>query len=181
MNLDSETRLVEAARNGHLESFAALYEHYYNGMVALAYSMLADLHAAEDAAQESFAIACAKLWELRRKDRFGAWLAAICRNVVRNMLRAKGRTATLNLQQPPESCDKYECDCDAIRRAVWKLRATDRQVVMLRYYDNMSYMQIASVLDISIQAVKGRLNRAKRKIAKDLKQSGFTPDDYGMP
>jgi RNA polymerase sigma-70 factor (ECF subfamily) len=181
LNLDSETRLVEAAQKGHLESFGALYERYHSSMVGLAYSLLADRNLAEDAAQEAFAIACHKLRELRRKDRFGAWLATICRNVVRTMLRAKGRTAALNLQKPPESQDNCEHYCDAIRRAVWNLRAADREVVVLRYYDNMSYEQIAQVLDISVQAVNGRLNRAKRKIAKYLKQTGFTPDDYGMP
>jgi len=48
----------------------------------------------------------------------------------------------------------------------------------LRYYDNLPYEQIAQVLDISIQAVNGRLVRAKRKIAKYLKRNGLTGDDY---
>ena len=52
MKLNSETQLVEAAQNGHLESFGALYERYHSPMVALAYSMLADRDLAEDAAQE---------------------------------------------------------------------------------------------------------------------------------
>jgi len=54
----SEELLVEAAQNGHLDSFAALYERYYSCMVALAYSVLADAQLSEDAAQETFAIAC---------------------------------------------------------------------------------------------------------------------------
>lgn len=178
MNPDSETGLVEAAQNGHLESFAALYERYYSSMVALAYSLLADRNLAEDAAQEAFAIACHKLWELRRKDRFGAWLATICRNVVKNMLRTKGRTATVNFQQPPQSHDKYECDCEAIRRAVWNLRPAEKELIVLRYYDNMPYEQIAELLDISIQAVNGRLNRAKRKLAEQLKRNGFRGENH---
>ncbi|MHC4889580.1 MAG: RNA polymerase sigma factor, partial [Planctomycetota bacterium] len=89
MNLNSETKLVEAAQNGHLESFGALYKVYHSPMVALAYSMLADRDLAEDAAQEVFAIACRDLLSLRREDKFGAWLAGICRNVARQMLRSR--------------------------------------------------------------------------------------------
>ena len=67
--------MVEAAQNGHLDSFAALYERYYSSMVALAYSVLADIHLAEDAAQQAFVIACHDLPRLKRKDKFAAWLA----------------------------------------------------------------------------------------------------------
>ena len=85
LNLNSETKLVEAAQNGHLESFGALYEYYYSPMVALAYSMLGDIHLAEDAAQEAFATACRDLTRLRRKTKFAPWLAGICRNIARQM------------------------------------------------------------------------------------------------
>lgn len=52
--------------------------------------------------------------------------------------------------------DRYDCDCEAIRRAVWSLRPAERELVVLRYYDDMPYEQIAELLDISIQAVNGR-------------------------
>ena len=51
---------------------------------------------------------------------------------------------------------------------------------MLRYYDNLPYEQIAGVLGISVQAVHGRLIRAKRKVAKQLKRVGVTEVDYGV-
>src|SRR4030043_999394 len=102
VNMNSETQLVEAAQNGHLESFGALYERYHSPMVALAYSMLADRHLAEDAAQEVFAIACRDIESLKSKERFAAWLAGICRNVSRQMLRAsRNQAAALSGEQPP--------------------------------------------------------------------------------
>ena len=73
----SEEGLVEAAQNGRLDSFAALYERHYSSMVALAYSVLADRHLSEDAAQQAFAIACRNLPKLKSKDKFGTWLAGI--------------------------------------------------------------------------------------------------------
>ena len=164
-----------------MEGFVALYELYYSPMVALAYSVLADIHLAEDAAQEAFAIACRNLPHLKSKDKFAAWLAGICRNVARQMQRSKGKLIALSDPLPAENDNEQGGHRDTIRRAVWQLRAVDREPVVLRYYDNMSYEQIASVLDISVQAVNGRLIRAKRKIAKYLKNNGFTGGDYEAP
>lgn len=98
VSLNSETKLVEAARNGHLESFGALYERYHSPMVALAYSMLADRDLAEDAAQEVFAVACRDIGSLKSKEKFAAWLAGICRNTARQMLRSKGREIAPNIR-----------------------------------------------------------------------------------
>ena len=181
MDLNSEAKLVEAAQDGHLESFGALYERYYNPLVALAYSVLADRHIAEDAAQESFVIACRDLSNLKSKDKFAAWLAGICRNIAKQMLRTKGKVIAQNVSASAENEGKKDCLVDAIRRAVWKLPTSNRELIVLRYYDNMPYEQIAQILDISVQAVNGRLIRAKRKIAKYLKRNGFIGDDYETP
>ena len=178
MNLDLETKLVEAAQNGHLESFGALYERYHSSMVALAYSVLADRDLAEDAAQEVFAIACRELPRLKRKDKFGAWLAGICRNVARQMLRSRVKSVAVDVQQAAENQDNEDHRQDAIRRAVWELPTAERELIVLRYYDGFSQAQISGVLEISPQAVNGRLVRAKRKIAKYLKRNGFTGDNY---
>ena len=179
MNLNSETQLVEAAQNGHLESFGALYERYHSPMVALAYSMLADLNLAEDAAQEAFAIACRDIESLKSKERFAAWLAGICRNVSRQILRAnKIKPAALSDEHAAQSKKDCEDRRNTIRRAVWNLRETERELIVLRYFDGFSQGQISEVLDISPQAVNGRLVRAKRKIAKYLKRNGLTGDDY---
>ena len=175
----SEEQIVEAAQNGHLESFGVLYERYHSPMVALAYSMLGDRDLADDAAQETFAIACQKLGTLRRRDKFAGWLGSICRNVARSILRSKGKSAAVNFQERIENQNSKDYRRDAIRQAVWKLRPADRELIVMRYYDGFSQAQISNVLDISPQAVNGRLFRAKRKIAKYLKRNGFAGDDYG--
>jgi RNA polymerase sigma-70 factor (ECF subfamily) len=177
--MNSETQLVEAAQNGHLESFGALYERYHSSMVALAYSMLADMERAEDAAQEVFAIACRDIGSLKSKERFPAWLAGICRNISRQMLRAgKSRAVAPDNEPAGVRRDDTEDRREVIRRAVWSLRASERELIVMRYFDGFSQGQISEVLDISPQAVNGRLVRAKRKIAKYLKRNGLTGDDY---
>ncbi|KPL24424.1 MAG: hypothetical protein AMJ75_03730 [Phycisphaerae bacterium SM1_79] len=179
MNLNSETELVEAAQNGHLESFGVLYERYHSAMVALAYSVLGDKELADDAAQETFAIACQKLDSLKHRDKFAGWLASICRNTARNILRSKRKTEAGDFQERTENTKMREGRRDLIREAVWKLRPADRELIVMRYYDGFSQAQISSVLDISPSAVNGRLVRAKRKIAKYLKRNGFTEVNHG--
>jgi RNA polymerase sigma-70 factor (ECF subfamily) len=179
VKLNSETQLVEAAQNGHLESFSALYERYHSPMVALAYSMLADRDLAEDAAQEVFAIACRDIRDLKSKERFAAWLAGICRNISRQMLRA-GKSRGVAPDNDPAFVrrDDNEDRREVIHRAVWSLRESERELVVMRYFDGFSQAKISEVLDISPQAVNGRLVRAKRKIAKYLKRNGLTGDNY---
>ena len=180
MNSNSDTQLVEAAQNGHLESFGTLYERYHSPMVALAYSMLANRDLAEDVAQEVFAVACRDIGNLKRQEKFGAWLAGICRNVSRQMLRAdRNKPATLSDENAAQSDKACEDRRDMIRRAVWNLREAERDLIVLRYFDGFSQARISEVLDLSPQAVNGRLVRAKRKIAKYLKRNGFTGVDYG--
>ncbi len=188
MDSNRETQLVEAARDGHLESFGALYQRYHSPMVALAYSMLADRDQAEDAAQEVFAVACRDIGSLKSKERFGAWLAGICRNVARQM-RRKPSLAGLRASKAKPVALNEDCaapsreDCadrrQAIRQAVWSLREAERELVVLRYFDGFSQARISEVLDLSPQAVNGRLVRAKRKIARYLKRNGFAGDDHG--
>ena len=185
MDLNSETQLVEAAQSGHLESFGVLYQCYHSSMVALSYSMLADRDLAEDAAQEVFAIVCRDLGTLKSKERFAAWLAGICRNVSRQMLRTKSIKPVTGwqpqAQRSPELAERLGAGSErheTVRRAVWNLRQPEREVIVLRYFDGFSQARISQVLGISSQAVNGRLVRAKRKIAEYLKRNGITGENH---
>jgi len=175
----NEVQLVEAARNGCIESFAALYEKYHGPMVALAYSILAGRDRAEDVAQETFAIVCRDLPTLKSKDKFAAWLAGICRNLSKQMLRAarSERNLTPDEHIVPAQ-DRTDERSEAIHQAVWSLREAERELIVLRYFDGFSQAQISSVLGISPQAVNGKLVRAKRKIAEYLKRNGLTGVHY---
>lgn len=177
----SEERFVEAAQNGHLESFGVLYERYYSPIFALAYSVLADRNAAEDAAQETFAVACREIGSLRSRDKFAAWLAAICRNVSRQMRRVERKSIVADDLRPGGTQSSQTDHLDVVRSAVWKLPAAERELVVLRYYDGFSHEQISRVLDISPGAVSGRLLRARQKIAHYLRRNGFAGGHYETP
>jgi len=169
----SEIHLIEAATGGDIESFGELCRRYYAAMAAIAYGVLNDHQLAEDTAQESFARALVNLRSLKKKDRFAPWLAAICKNVAKDMLAAKARQInTDDISQVAETGNSDEND-RAIRRAIEQLPESAKDLVVLRYYDGLSYEQISSVLGISKASINGHLTRAKRKMAKYLKHNGF--------
>jgi RNA polymerase sigma factor (sigma-70 family) len=172
---DNERATVEAACKGDSEALAGLYERYYVTMVWVAYSVLPDRSLAEDAAQQAFATACAKMGSLRELDRFGPWLTTICRNAAQDMARARRRDAALQriavTEEPVQSgSDGFD---RAVKEAVDGLPPMYREVVVLHYYSEMSYQQIESVLGISGDVVKGRLARARKQIQVHLEKEGF--------
>ncbi len=168
-----QTELVEAALAGDIDSFGQLARRYYASMVAIAYAILADHQLAEDAAQEAFARALTNLRKLRKPDKFAPWLAQICRNVAKDMIAAKARQInTEDSCRAPDSSGRDD-NVEAVRRSIERLPFRAREVIVLRYYNGLSYEEIASVLGISKPTINGRLTRAKRKMARYLKRNGF--------
>jgi len=168
-----EIELVQAAFGGDVESFGELCQRYYAAMVAIAYAVLNDHQLAEDAAQESFARALVRLRSLKARAKFAPWLAAICRNVARDMVATKAKhISSEDLSHVTEKNDD-DGNNRAIRRALEQLPDAAKELIVLRYYNNLSYERISSILGISPAAINGRLSRAKRKMAKYLKRAGF--------
>jgi RNA polymerase sigma-70 factor (ECF subfamily) len=169
----TEIKLVEAAVSGNIESFGKLCQRYYPALVAVGYSVLGDHQLAEDAAQESFARALVNLKNLKNKRKFVSWLATICRNVAKDMVATKARrVSTYDYSQAAQN-NNYDDNSSSIRRAIEQLPVSAKELVVLRYYNGLSYEEIGSVLGISKATINGRLTRAKRTMAKYLKHNGF--------
>jgi len=168
-----QIQLVEAALAGNIESFGELCTYYYPSMVAIGYSVLADHQLAEDAAQDAFARALKNLRKLNRAEKFASWLAQICRNTAIDMVRLKARPAPADNLSQHSDINTNDASAEIVRDAIAKLPAPERELIVLRYYNSLSYRQISAVLGVSKGAINGRLTRAKRKLANDLMQQGF--------
>jgi RNA polymerase sigma-70 factor (ECF subfamily) len=138
-----ERELIESVLGGDVESFGELGRRYWSAMAAVAYSVLGDHHLAEDAAQEALARALVNLRTLKNKNRFGSWLGRICRNVAKDTAVARSRKGLAeNFVQPANNRHEDQND-DAVRLAIDKLRPKTKELVVLRYYDNLSYEQMS--------------------------------------
>jgi RNA polymerase sigma-70 factor (ECF subfamily) len=177
---NEEINLVQAAAGGDIESFNRLCERYYPAIVAICYSQLADRDLAEDVAQEALFAAYRDLSKLKNTDRFGRWLTGICRNIAADMakVRIKERQI-LTGDCNPVTIDgsKQKDHIELIKDIVSALPARLKEVIFLRFYNQMSYQEIANLLGISQQAVNGRLRRAKKIIAKELNRRDIAEVD----
>jgi RNA polymerase sigma-70 factor (ECF subfamily) len=170
-----DQNLVRRALEADPDSFGQLCRKYYSSLVAVADSILLDHHLAEDAAQEALAAACRQLPKLKKPERFGPWVVTICRNVAKDMLQERQRQ-----RRPVEACQGDRCDSEQdddqralLAKALKQLPDHLREVVFLRFYNEMSYRQMARVLDATEQSIDGRIRRAKKKMAIYLKKAGF--------
>lgn len=175
--IDAERELIEAARAGDLDSFGKLCERYYAPIVAVAYNVLRDHQLAEDAAQEAFARGLVGLRRLKEPAKFAPWLARICRNAAVDMVRNRPPQLRAEDTSPPDDGPAAEeSTARMVREAIARLPGSLREVTVLRYYHDCSYEQISAVLGLSKMTVNGRLTRAKRKLAKDLRRRGVLED-----
>jgi RNA polymerase sigma-70 factor (ECF subfamily) len=165
--------LVEAALGGDLDNFGELCSRYYASMVAIAYSVLGDHQLAEDAAQETFARALGGLRGIKNKTKFAPWLAAICRNVAKDMVTNERKQINTEDLCKVADCSSPGDSVRVVQQAIEQLPVPAKELVILRYYDGLSYEEISTVLGISRAAINGRLTRAKRKITKYLQRNGF--------
>ncbi len=169
----NDANLVAAALRGDAESFSRLCERYYPALVAIAYSRLAERHLAEDAAQEALLAAYRDIARLKKPEQFAGWLAAICRNIAIDMVKTRARARhveAVDCNPVFDPSDDESSTVAAVREIVRQLRPEIRDIVFLRYYNQMTYDQIGRMLGLSEEAVNGKLRRARAKIRHELQR-----------
>ena len=172
MTESKETNLA-AARKGDAESFSRLCEQHYPALVAIAYSQLADRNLAEDAAQEALLIAYRDIAKLKDTGRFLPWLAAICRNTAIDMAKVRARerhAGTEECRLLADLCHHENDTVAVVREIIFGLDPDARDILVLRYYNEMTYEQIAATLGISEEATNGKLRRARSVIRQQLQR-----------
>lgn len=130
----TDAELVEAACRGEIGAFRELYERHYRMAVGIAQGRLSDVHLAEDAAQEAFAVACRELALLKDRRRFPEWLGTISRRTAGRLARSRSNykpIEDLQLRAPLEATDDSQ---GRVRQAVERLPPAAREVVLLHYF-----------------------------------------------
>jgi RNA polymerase sigma-70 factor (ECF subfamily) len=169
-----DDELVRLIRAGDQEAFTTLVQRHRRGVYALARRLLDSDQDAEDAAQETFVRAHARLHTYTPAGRFGSWVLAICAHWCFDLLRARRRhPATVTLEAHAEGPWFISGDTGpeervmdrAVRAEVraWldTLPADYRAVLTLRYDHEYSYAEIAAALDLPVSTIRMRLLRAR--------------------
>jgi RNA polymerase sigma-70 factor (ECF subfamily) len=170
----SEAELVKDAQNGDRNAFSELVRIHARGVFNVVYRMCGDELIAEDAAQETFIRAWQNLSSYRPQTPLRNWLYRIAFNAGMDMLRKEKRILpnaiedlNLNDGQPGLEFQILQHErTQLVQKAILSLPDASRAVLILREYEELSYQDISSTLDIPVGTVMSRLNYA-RKLLKD--------------
>jgi RNA polymerase sigma-70 factor (ECF subfamily) len=177
---DQDRQAVQAALRGDQAAFADLVTRYQTAVYNMAYRMLGDATEAEDAAQEVFVRAWNQLHTFQQDKRFSTWLLSIASHHAIDVLRRRKPVAPLDdvaLYVESEEPAPDEIALQAERRDIVKkmlntLPEKYRSVTVLRYYNDLSYDEIARITGLTESAVKTQLHRARRMLADQLVAAG---------
>ncbi|MDO8670406.1 MAG: sigma-70 family RNA polymerase sigma factor [Dehalococcoidia bacterium] len=174
--MDEEV-LVRQALAGDRDSFAALVEKFKAPVYNLAYRMMGNSIDAEDVAQDAFLRAYTQLATYQPDRKFGTWLLSIAAHLCIDRLRRK-RPISLDslpffdrpdeVSKGPETAALDREKRDAIQDLLKSLPVKYRAPIVLRYWYDRSYAEIATILGLSESAVKTRLFRARELLAREL-------------
>jgi RNA polymerase sigma-70 factor, ECF subfamily len=167
-------QIIIRAQSGDREAFATLFEQYKNLVYKTAYLMLGDPTEAEDALQEIFVRVYRSLSGFDPgKSAFTTWLYRVTFNYCLNHRRQRGPfTLPLDELSPPlrsEFSVTQLAEEEVLQQAIGKLSDKQRAVVILRYFWDLPYAQIAQILEIPLGTVKSRLDLALKTLRKGLK------------
>jgi len=154
-----------------LDIFEILVKQNYEKVYKTVYTYTKDKYISEDAVQQAFIIAYNKLNQLKFKDKFAAWVISIALNEAKRMLKSKNDvqiTPITDLHIKTLSNSK-ENDIELkedIGLVLKKLKQKETEILVLRYYADLTLQQIADLLGINLSNTKVRLHRAKEKFRK---------------
>lgn len=190
--MEPEAGLIEAARLGDRDAFGRLVDVFQRPVFALSLRMLGNAADAEDAAQESFLKAYRALGSYEPGRPFSTWLLSITAHHCIDRIRRR-RPEPLSLDELPPwrgiaapTVDPERAAIDG-DRATWmtgllgRLAEADRLVLILRYWHDLGYHEIAEMTETSEAAVKSRLHRARRQLAEMMAPSAAEADPRRLP
>ncbi len=175
----TDDELVALCLDGRREAFSELVLRHQNMVYSVARSMLGNAHSAEDIAQEAFLHAYRALSSYRAEGKFHAWLRLITTRLCLNHRRDTRREVAWDdlSGHPAAVTDGPEGRLDdwerrgAVRRAIEALPVDYRDVITLRYMEDLTYDEIARSLDVPTSTVETRLHRAKKQLRQLLKET----------
>lgn len=148
------------------------YRRYAGPLYAYSRALLADPHAAADIVHDTFVLASSRVRQLRDPDLLRPWLYAIARNECRRAVRARRRTATLDLAGDP-AVEEPDPEAAAqagelVRAAVAGLGSGDRTVIELALRHHLSAADVGVALGVATNHAHARLSRARAQFERAL-------------
>ncbi len=179
---NNDTQLIHRTLDGDDSAFTELVEKYQKQVHALVWRKIGDFHIAEEITQDTFLKAYQKLGTLKKPQRFASWLYVIAANRCNTWLHKKYTRKQLledkditHLEEVTYS--EYvveenervtvETQRDVVQKLLAKLGESERTVLTLHYFGEMSCAEIGTFMGVSANTVKSRLRRAQQRLKKE--------------
>ncbi|MBN1293298.1 MAG: sigma-70 family RNA polymerase sigma factor, partial [Candidatus Latescibacteria bacterium] len=167
-----ERILIERLQQGDPGAIDELIDRYKNQVFAFIVRMVGDYTAAEDIFQETWIKVIRSINRFRGESKLSTWLFQIALNQARDVMRKKGRHVYVPLDEIENLAGKPDIDveqmasADQVRKMVAELPDKMREVIILKYFHDLSDIEIANVTGCPEGTVKSRLHRASKILRK---------------
>ena len=179
---NDDAKLIQRVLAGDDTAFSTLVKRYQKPVHALVWRKIGDFHVAEEITQDTFLKAYQRLPTLKEPQRFVTWLYVIATNHCHAWLRKK-RLQTESLENTSsEALEKatysdyvieenertaIEAQREVVKKLLAKLQESERTVITLHYFGDMSSAEIGAFLGVSANTVRSRLRRAQQRLKKE--------------
>jgi RNA polymerase sigma-70 factor (ECF subfamily) len=177
---ESDAELVCQAVNGRRDAYGELAHRWAPRVMAVCHARVRCRESAADLAQETLLRGFRSLGTLKSFDKFGPWLRGIADRVCLDWLKSRQRTqvpftrlggdphAVLATSEGVDARLEHADEVKSLMAAVEGLPETHREVLMLFYYGEMTYLEMAELLGVSTATINGRLTEARVLLRKRL-------------
>lgn len=179
--MKDQEKIIARARRGDADAFEQLVVAYRDQVFRLALRMCGSEADADEVAQEAFLSAWKALPNFRGESQFSTWLYQLTTHAAIDLMRREKRqiaaaditevSAADPAPSPQQQAEQSE-QREIVRDAILQLAPEQREVVVLRFMEELSYEEIGAVLKLPSGTVKSRLNRAKAQLKEILSKSG---------
>ncbi len=172
---------IEEVLKGSTAAFSFLVNRHKDNVFNLAMRICGNREEAEEIAQDAFLKVYRALSEFRQNSSFATWLYRIVYNTSISYLRAR-RREVLSLEDFPADATDFIGCCESeeiaekeyrnalINFALQRLNESDRAIITLSYYEELSHAEISTITGISKENIKIRLHRARKKMLDDIER-----------
>ena len=193
MTREQELAVIRRVQRGDTDAFEALVAAYEKNVFNVALQMTGNREDAQDMTQEAFLKAYSSLSSFRGDSKFSSWLYRIVSNVCLDFKRRQGRRPSSSLtveddegeniqldiadeSQSPEALLERKMTREAVRAGLQQLPDEQRQILLLREIQGLSYEEIGEAMGLEAGTVKPRIFRARKKLCAFLLKDGNIPD-----
>ena len=179
---NDDVELIRRTLAGDNNAFSELVEKYQKQVHALAWRKIGDFHTAEDITQDTFLRAYQRLHTLKEPHRFAGWLYVIATRRCLALFRKKRLQTQVieNIDTPMSNKDAYsrhianeqaktadKAQQEVVKKLLATLKESDRTVITLHYFGEMTCEQMSEFLGVSANTIKSRLRRARNRLKKE--------------